>query len=207
MEIILRQLGVQEYQETWHKMQRFTEARDHKTTDELWILEHPPVFTLGLNGKPEHILEPGNIPIIKTDRGGQVTYHGPGQLIIYTLIDLRRKGLGIRALVSALENAIKRLLKQYGIHAQTDPKAPGVYINNKKIASVGLRIKRGCSYHGLSLNICMDLTPFQGINTCGFKDLQVTQLADIVGPIQVVELSAPTVDQLCGILEYTSPIA
>jgi lipoyl(octanoyl) transferase len=159
-------------------MQAFSQQRNQDTQDEIWILEHPPVFTLGLNGKTEHLLNPGAIPVIQCDRGGQVTYHGPGQVIIYTLIDIKRLQLGIRPLVSLLEQAMINCLTGLGINAVAKPEAPGVYTDDRKIGSIGLRIKNNCSYHGLSLNNNMDLTPFSYINTCGFKGLQVTQVKD-----------------------------
>lgn len=160
-------------------MQRFTQHRDAETADEIWITEHPPVYTLGLNGKREHLLNTGTIRVINSDRGGQVTYHGPGQLIIYTLLDIKRLNLGVRQLVTLLEQAVIVTLAQYGIIAVARADAPGVYVNDKKIGSIGLRIKKNCSYHGLSLNNCMDLRPFDHINTCGYSGLEVTQLADL----------------------------
>lgn len=205
MDIILRRLGLQAYEKAWQAMQAFTATRHEKTADEIWLLEHPPVYTLGLNGKMEHVLNRGAIPLIKTDRGGQITYHGPGQLILYTLIDLRRKQeLTIRGLVSALENAAIALLGQYGVQAHAKREAPGVYTLDKKIASIGLRVKRGCSYHGLSFNVCMDLQPFQNINPCGFKGLQMTQLADLSGPVQLNEVAAPLIHLLLQQLNYTA---
>ena len=175
----IKTLGLQDYQSVWQAMQDFTKNRDENTPDELWVVEHPAVFTLGRNGKEEHILNATTIPIVKVDRGGQVTYHGPGQLIIYTLIDLKRRSLGIRRLVTILENSIIELLADYEIKARNDPKAPGVYVDNKKVAALGLRVSRGCTTHGLSLNINMDLSPFKQINPCGYKDLEVTQCKDL----------------------------
>ncbi len=160
-------------------MQRFTQHRDAQTADEIWITEHPPVYTLGLNGKREHLLNTGDILVINSDRGGQVTYHGPGQLVIYILIDIKRLNLGVRQLVTTLEQAMIFALAQYGITAVARADAPGVYVGNKKIGSIGLRIKRNCSYHGLSINNNMDLRPFDHINTCGYPGLAVTQLADL----------------------------
>jgi lipoyl(octanoyl) transferase len=173
------QLGLQPYEAVWRAMRAYTDQRDATSEDQLWLLEHPPVFTLGQAAKPEHLLKPGDIPVIHTDRGGQVTYHGPGQLIVYLLIDLRRAHLGVRDLVSQLEQAVIRLLADYHIDAKANPTAPGVYIDNKKIASLGLRVRRGCSLHGLSLNVDMDLEPFQRINPCGYPGLTVTQLTQI----------------------------
>lgn len=177
-ELLLRQLGMQPYSKIWRAMQAYTNARNDSSPDQLWLLEHPPVFTLGQAGKSEHLLDPGNIPVIKTDRGGQVTYHGPGQLIAYLLLDLRRAHIGIRTLVSHLENTVISLLAEYDIIAAARRDAPGVYISGNKVASLGLRVRRGCSFHGLSLNVNMDLSPFKRINPCGYPGLSVTQLAD-----------------------------
>ena len=177
--VVIRNLGLQDYETTWHDMQRFTQERNADTADELWIVEHFPVYTLGLNGKREHLLNIGNIPVINSDRGGQVTYHGPGQLVIYTLLDIKRLNLGIRQLVTILELAMISALAEHGIIAVSRADAPGVYVNDRKIGSIGLRIKKNCSYHGLSLNNDMDLRPFDHINTCGYSDLKVTQLADL----------------------------
>jgi lipoyl(octanoyl) transferase len=174
--VCIRWLGKQEYKSTWLAMQDFTRSRTDETPDEIWLLEHPPVFTQGQNGKPEHVLNPGDIPIVETDRGGQVTYHGPGQLMIYTLIDVKRKKMNVREFVTRLEQSIVDYLQSHGAHAQARRDAPGVYIDGKKIASVGLRIRKGCSYHGIAFNISMDLSPFQRINPCGFANLNMTQL-------------------------------
>ncbi len=180
MNLRLRQLGVQSYRPVYAAMRAFTDRRDAATLDELWLLQHTPVFTQGLNGKPEHLLATGDIPVVPVDRGGQVTYHGPGQLIVYCLLDLRRRDLGVRPLVSTLENSIVEFLESHGIEAFVDPQAPGVYVRQRrKLASVGLRIRRGCSYHGLSLNVAMDLSPFQRINPCGYADLRMTQLSEL----------------------------
>ncbi len=170
----IRSLGRKEYEPLWREMQEFTNSRDGETADEIWFTEHPPVFTLGLNASREHLLAPGDIPVIQIDRGGQVTYHGPGQLMIYLLIDLKRARLGIRDLVTALEQSVVDLLRQYDIDSASRQDAPGVYVEGRKIASVGLRIRRSCSYHGMALNIDMDLEPFARINTCGYTDLDVT---------------------------------
>ncbi len=175
----VRHLGRVDYQATWERMQQFTQARTAESADELWFLEHPPVFTLGMAGRREHLLAPGNIPVISTDRGGQVTYHGPGQLVVYTLIDLRRAGLGVRDLVTALEQSVIHYAATLGITATARREAPGVYVAGRKLASVGIRIRRGCSYHGLALNVNMDLEPFERINPCGYAGLAMTQLADI----------------------------
>jgi lipoyl(octanoyl) transferase len=160
-------------------MQNFTSARDPSTADEFWFLQHPPVFTLGQNGKPEHVLAPDTIPVISVDRGGQVTYHGPGQLVVYVLVDIRRAQLSIRQLITRLEQSVVDLMAFFAVEAYAKPEAPGVYVKDAKIASLGLRIRRGCCYHGLSLNVAMDLAPFAGINPCGYPGLQVTQLRDL----------------------------
>jgi lipoyl(octanoyl) transferase len=176
--IYIRWLGQQDYLSTWQAMQDFTRTRTDETPDEIWLLSHPPVFTQGQNGKPEHVLNPGDIPIVKTDRGGQVTYHGPGQLMVYTLVDVKRKKMNIRELVTRLEQSVVDYLASHGAHAEARRDAPGVYIDSKKIASIGLRIRKGCSYHGIAFNIHMDLAPFQRINPCGFTNLSMTQLRD-----------------------------
>ncbi len=191
--LTVRQLGLREYEPVWRAMQEFTERRTAETADELWLVQHPPVYTLGLNGKREHLLDPRDIPVIPVDRGGQVTYHGPGQLIAYPLVDVRRRGLGVRALVSALEEAVVGLLADYGIEGYPRREAPGVYVGGRKIASVGLRIRRGASYHGVSLNVDMDLEPFSRINPCGYAGLEVTQLRDLV--------SSATIDEVGTALE------
>ena len=177
--IKIKQLGLQDYLPIWQAMQNFTQQRAKDTRDEVWIVEHLPVFTLGRNGKRKHILDAGNIPVIPIDRGGQVTYHGPGQLVIYLLIDLKRRKMGVRQLVTHIENAIIDFLASYHIEANNDPKAPGVYVNQQKIAALGLRISKGCTSHGLSLNVDMDLEVFKRINPCGYKGLKVTQCKDL----------------------------
>jgi lipoyl(octanoyl) transferase len=179
---IVRWLGMAEYEPTWRAMQRFTDERDDSTPDEIWFLEHPPVFTLGMAGKREHLLAPGDIPVVQIDRGGQVTYHGPGQLVVYALIDLRRAHLGVRDLVTALENAVITYVAELGIEAHCRRNAPGVYVGERKLASLGIRIRRGGSYHGLALNVNMDLEPFRRINPCGYEGLEMTQLVDLGGP-------------------------
>ncbi len=175
----LRPLGMYDYAPVYDAMQRFTAERDDNSPDELWLVEHPAVFTQGRNSKPEHLLRPGDIPVIDIDRGGQVTYHGPGQLVVYTLIDLNRKKMGVRDLVTAMEKSIIELLADYRVQAEARTDAPGVYVDGAKIASLGLRIKRGRSYHGLALNIDADLEPFSRINPCGYKGLAVTRLHDV----------------------------
>lgn len=182
---IIKHLGRSDYLQTWQAMKDFTDQRDAETVDQLWITEHAPVFTQGLNGKPEHLLDTGAIPVIQIDRGGQVTYHGPGQLVLYCLLDLTRLGLGIRGLVNRIEAAIIALLDNYGIAANARASAPGVYVGEAKIAALGLRIRKGCCYHGLSLNINMDLSPFEGINPCGFQGLAVTQVAAFNAEIEL----------------------
>jgi lipoyl(octanoyl) transferase len=189
-DIIIRELGLQDYTTVWQAMQDFTLQRTTETADELWIVEHPSVYTLGLNGKREHLLNTGDIPVIHCDRGGQVTYHGQGQVIIYTLLDIKRLNINIRELVSLLEQTMIDTLAHYGIEAIAKADAPGVYVQGKKIGSIGIRIKNLCSYHGLSFNNQMDLTPFKHINPCGYKNLQVTQLADLGISITTSELAA-----------------
>lgn len=176
--LIIRQLGLLPYETTWCQMKAFTENRDSQTPDECWLVQHPPVFTQGQAGKPEHLLDPKEIPVIQSDRGGQVTYHGPGQVILYVLIDLKRAQLGIKALTTVLEQSVITLLQEFSIAGERRAHAPGVYVNAAKIAALGLRIRRGCSYHGLSLNVDMDLEPFTRINPCGEPTLQVTQISD-----------------------------
>lgn len=182
-------------------MQQFTDLRDENTADEIWLLEHPPVFTLGLNGKEEHILDAGGIPVIQCDRGGQVTYHGPGQLVVYCLLDLKRRNLGVKQLVNKIEQAVIDLLAESDIKSQRRDKAPGIYINESKIAALGLRVRRGCCYHGLSLNIDMNLEPFTRINPCGFPDLQAVQLKDLSPGAAIEKTSAALLKQLLKQLE------
>jgi lipoyl(octanoyl) transferase len=180
--VITRWLGRVEYEPTWRAMQRFTDERDADTEDELWLLEHPPVFTLGMAADPSHVLAAGDIPVVQTDRGGQVTYHGPGQLVVYPLIDIRRLGMGVRDLIVALERSVIDLVAPYGVQAVGRRDAPGVYVDGRKLASVGMRIRRGASYHGLALNVDMDLTPFARINPCGMVGMEVTQLKELGVP-------------------------
>lgn len=202
--LIVRDLGLQEYEPIWQAMQTFTAERDESTPDELWCLEHPPVFTMGLNGKKEHLLNIKNIPVIDIDRGGQVTFHGPGQLVIYTLIDLQRLNIGVKDLVTSIEQSIIQLLIQYGIDAQGKENAPGVYVNGAKIAALGLRIKRNKSYHGLSLNIDMDLSPFQQINPCGYEGMAVTQIKDLNNEIDLSSIQSELIKHLSQLLGYTT---
>lgn len=198
-------LGLRDYEPTWQAMRDFTEARSEATPDELWLLEHPPVYTLGMNGDPRHLLRATEIPVVKTDRGGQITWHGPGQLVAYLLADLRRKNLGIRSLVSALENAVIGLLKQYGLAAEARRDAPGVYVEGRKIASVGLRVRRGCSYHGLSLNVNPDLSAFAAINPCGYAGLETTSLARLGVEARPCDVMAPLAVEIMRTLNYRSP--
>jgi lipoyl(octanoyl) transferase len=177
---LIRHLGLAPYEPTWRAMQAFTDVRESSTPDQIWFVEHPPVFTLGLNASREHLLSPGDIPVVQIDRGGQVTYHGPGQLVVYLLIDLRRRRLSVRELVVALENAVIAYVAGFGLNAQGSREAPGVYVGGAKLASLGLRIRRGASYHGLALNVSLDLKPFERINVCGHRGLAVTRLADHV---------------------------
>jgi lipoyl(octanoyl) transferase len=174
----IRRLGLVAYEPTWRAMQAFNTARTPETADQMWMVEHPPVFTLGLAGRPEHVLAPGDIPVVKTDRGGQVTYHGPGQLVAYPLIDLRRAGFGVKELVRRLEQSVLDTLSGYGIRGRRRDGMPGVYVGDAKIAAVGLRIARGCSYHGIALNADLDLEPFSRIDPCGYPGLASTRLAD-----------------------------
>lgn len=196
-------LGRQPYESTWQAMRNYTDGRDRESVDQLWLLEHLPVYTLGQAGKPEHLLAPGLIPVIKTDRGGQVTYHGPGQLVAYLLLDLRRAGLGVRALVTLLEEAVIGMLRDHQIPASPRRDAPGVYVGERKLASLGLRVRHGCSYHGLSLNVDMDLEPFSRINPCGYPGLAVTQLAELGLRMDIVAVGRELSHHLARRLDYT----
>lgn len=195
-ELIVRDLGEQPYLETWEAMKSFTASRDASTPDELWLLEHPRVYTQGQAGKAEHILAPGDIPVILVDRGGQVTYHGPGQLVVYLMIDLTRHRLGIRSLVDVIEQAIVRTLAGMGVAAAPRPDAPGVYVEQAKIASLGLRVRRGCSFHGLALNVAMDMEPFRRINPCGYAGMAMCQVSDFVPGATVAGLAPTLSDEL-----------
>lgn len=183
-------------------MQDFTNQRDDATPDEIWLLEHEPVYTQGQAGKAEHLLHSTEIPVVQSDRGGQITYHGPGQLIAYLLLDLRRKGISVRELVSGLEQAVIALLARYGIQASARPDAPGVYVSGRKIASLGLRVRRGCSFHGVALNVNLDLTPFTHINPCGYAGLQMTQCSELAGPHSVAEALPLLRNELTRLLNY-----
>ena len=202
MELMVRYLGQVDYEQTWHDMQRFTDERTDASADELWVLQHPPVYTLGKNAKPEHVLNPRTIPLINVDRGGQVTYHGPGQIVIYTLLDLNRLKIGVRELVTILESTIVELLGGYGIEASARRDAPGVYVDGAKIAALGLRVRRGCSFHGLAFNIDMDLEPFTCINPCGYEGLDVTQLKDLVEDIDIETIVDDLLRRLKKKLKY-----
>jgi lipoyl(octanoyl) transferase len=195
--IHLRRLpGLQPYEPVWRAMQAYTADRDADSADEIWLLQHQPVFTLGRNAKPEHLLATGDIPVIQVDRGGQVTYHGPGQLVAYLLIDLRRRHMGVRDIVSAMENAVIGVLADYGLEAAARPDAPGVYVDGAKIAALGLRVRQGRSYHGLSLNLDMELEPFGRINPCGYAGMPVTQLSELLGTLDWTEVEKRLLRQL-----------
>ena len=196
------ELGEADYESTWLAMKHFTDGRDKHTQDEVWLVQHPPVFTQGQAGKAEHLLLPGDIPVVKSDRGGQVTYHGPGQLVAYLMLDVRRLGFGVRELVTRMEQCLIDLLASYGVTAVARPDAPGVYVEGAKIASLGLRIRNGCSFHGLALNVDMDLEPFRRINPCGYAGLAMTQLRDHAGPIEFAEVGARLRSQLVKHLDY-----
>jgi len=198
--LIIRQLDTMDYSKVWHAMQNFTDERDEKTEDELWLVQHPPVFTQGQAGKEEHLLMPGDIEVVKVDRGGQVTYHGPGQQVIYFMINLRRRKMGVRQLVTLIENAIVYSLNDFGIKAYPKPDAPGVYVDDKKIASLGLRVRKGCSFHGLALNVNMDLSPFLRINPCGYAGLEMIQTCDINGPQNITDACNALVKHLVTLL-------
>jgi len=194
---LLRRLpGLQDYSATLEAMRRFTDDRNRETLDEIWLLEHPPVFTLGQAGRREHLLDPGDIPVIQVDRGGQVTYHGPGQLVAYLLLDLRRIGFGVKRLVNLLEESVIDLLDTYGIDAARRQDAPGVYVAGAKIASLGLRVRNGCSYHGLALNVAMDLEPFRRINPCGYAGLAMTQVSDLASGVSVADAGNTLIETL-----------
>ena len=200
--LIVRDLGLRDYLPTWQAMREFTDARSDQTRSELWIVEHPAVFTQGQAGKAEHLLTPGDIPVVQTDRGGQVTYHGPGQLVIYLLVSLREAGLGIRRLVGLMEQSVIGLLDSYGIAAESRADAPGVYVDGRKIASLGLRVRRGCTYHGLALNVSNDLEPFRRINPCGHPGLEVTS-TQLLGITESREtLATDLVERLAELLGY-----
>ncbi len=195
--------GLQPYEPTWRAMQAFTDSRDAETPDELWVLQHEPVFTLGQAGKWEHVLMPGDIPVVSVDRGGQVTYHGPGQIVAYPLIDIRRAKIGVREFVNRIEQSIIDTLDVWNIVAVRKEKAPGVYVNGAKIAALGLRVRRGCTFHGLAFNVNMDLEPFRRINPCGFQGLQVTQMMDLGGPSSIDEVEDILIGNIARLFEMT----
>jgi len=197
-----RELGLMAYEPVWHAMQRFTDQRTPATADEIWLVQHPAVFTQGQAGKAEHLLVPGEIPVVQVDRGGQVTYHGPGQMVAYLLLDVRRLGYGVRELVTRIEQTLVALLGEYDVEAAAKADAPGVYVQGAKIASLGLRIRNGCSFHGLALNVDMDLAPFRRINPCGYAGLAMTQLCDHAGQIEYAEVGARLRAQLVKHLDY-----
>ncbi|MDO8933801.1 MAG: lipoyl(octanoyl) transferase LipB [Rhodocyclaceae bacterium] len=194
--LILRTLGQVDYEPTWRAMQEFTAQRGSDTPDELWLCEHPPVFTQGLAGKPEHLLHDIGVPVVKIDRGGQITYHGPGQLVCYLLLDLKRRELGIKGLVNRMEQAVIDLLAEFGVRGERLSGAPGVYVGGAKIAALGLKVKNGCCYHGLALNVAMDLAPFAAINPCGYVGMAVTQLSAFAPPADVEKVGAKLLAQL-----------
>jgi lipoyl(octanoyl) transferase len=199
---VLRWLGRVEYEPTWRAMQRRIEQGSPGAADEIWFLEHPPVFTLGMNARPEHVLAPGDIPVVPIDRGGQVTYHGPGQLVVYPQLDLVRRGLGVRALVEGIERAVVATAALWGIEAAGRRDAPGVYVAGRKLASIGLRIRRGRSYHGLALNVAMDLEPFRRINPCGYAGLEMTELRALGGPSELRAVAAALAPRLLESLGF-----
>lgn len=198
IEVGVKDLGRTHYEGVFHAMKAFTASRTETTPDEIWLTEHEPVFTQGQAGKAEHLLAPGSIPVVQTDRGGQVTYHGPGQIVGYLMFDLKRLGVSVRGLVTGIEEAVVSLLVDYGIVAAPRADAPGVYVGGAKIAALGLRVRRGCSYHGLALNVCMDLEPFSRINPCGLLDMQVTQVCDLGGPEDLGAVRSLLLDKLAG---------
>lgn len=204
MRLLLRSMGERDYHIVWREMQDFTNCRDEHTEDELWLVQHPPVYTQGQAGKAEHVLNPGDIPVVLTDRGGQVTYHGPGQLVAYPLVDLRRLGVGVRELVTRLENSVIGYLASCNLIGVARSDAPGVYVGGKKLASLGLRVRRGCSFHGIALNVDMDLEPFLRINPCGYGGLQMTQLVELLPPGKVIfsEVEAAFAQQMAFTLGY-----
>lgn len=199
--VIIRQLGRQPYRSVWQAMQSLTDTRDDSVQDEIWLVEHDPVFTQGQAGKEEHLLMPGDIPVVQVDRGGQVTYHGPGQQVIYLMLNIKRRKLGVRQLVNAMENAVVNLLATYDIDAYPKADAPGVYVDEKKVCSLGLRIRRGCSFHGLALNVSMDLSPFLRINPCGYAGLEMIDVARLGGPDSLDTVGPALIDTLLHALD------
>lgn len=201
-QLVVKHLGRQDYEPIWQAMHDFTDNRTEETPDEVWLVEHNPVFTQGQAGKAEHLLNTGDIPVVQSDRGGQVTYHGPGQLVAYFLINLRRKKLGVRELVTHIENLVINTLKAYNIESAARPDAPGVYVDGKKICSLGLRIRKGCSFHGLALNVNMDLSPFLRINPCGYAGMEMVQVSQLGGPDDIAQVETKLVEELVTLLGY-----
>ncbi|WP_413285902.1 lipoyl(octanoyl) transferase LipB [Vibrio sp. MA40-2] len=201
-QLVVRDLGLQDYEPVWKAMHAFTDHRDADTVDEIWLVEHNPVFTQGQAGKAEHLLNTGDIPVVKSDRGGQVTYHGPGQLVAYFLINLRRKKIGVRELVTHIENLVINTLSNFNIESSARSDAPGVYTDGKKICSLGLRIRKGCSFHGLALNINMDLSPFLRINPCGYQGMEMVQVSELGGPSSINAVSNSLLEELTLLLNY-----
>ncbi|KJQ86785.1 MULTISPECIES: lipoyl(octanoyl) transferase LipB [unclassified Vibrio] len=201
-QLVVKRLGRQDYEPVWKAMHEFTDQRTEETPDEVWLVEHNPVFTQGQAGKAEHLINTGDIPVVQSDRGGQVTYHGPGQLVAYFLINLRRKKLGVRDLVTTIENLVINTLKAYNIDSAARPDAPGVYVDGKKICSLGLRIRKGCSFHGLALNVNMDLTPFLRINPCGYAGMEMVQVSQFNGPSDAETVEKQLIEELVTLLDY-----
>ncbi|ANW24992.1 lipoyl(octanoyl) transferase LipB [Vibrio coralliilyticus] len=201
-QLVVKHLGRQDYEPIWQAMHDFTDTRTEDTCDEVWLVEHNPVFTQGQAGKEEHLINTGDIPVVQSDRGGQVTYHGPGQLVAYFLINLRRKKLGVRDLVTHIENLVINTLKNYNIESAARPDAPGVYVDGKKICSLGLRIRKGCSFHGLALNVNMDLSPFLRINPCGYAGMEMVQVSQLGGPDDLTQVEKTLVEELVTLLNY-----
>ncbi|MCR9548537.1 lipoyl(octanoyl) transferase LipB [Vibrio antiquarius] len=201
-QLVVKRLGRQDYEPVWKAMHEFTDQRTEETPDEVWLVEHNPVFTQGQAGKAEHLINTGDIPVVQSDRGGQVTYHGPGQLVAYFLLNLRRKKLGVRDLVTTIENLVINTLKAYNIDSAARPDAPGVYVDGKKICSLGLRIRKGCSFHGLALNVNMDLTPFLRINPCGYEGMEMVQVSQFGGPDNVEAVEKQLIEELVTLLDY-----
>lgn len=201
-QLVVRRLGRQDYHPVWQAMHDFTDQRDDSTRDEVWLVEHNPVFTQGQAGKAKHLLNTGDIPVVQSDRGGQVTYHGPGQIVAYFLINLRRKKLGVRELVTDIENLVINTLKAYNIDSAARPDAPGVYVDGKKICSLGLRIRKGCSFHGLALNVNMDLSPFLRINPCGYQGMEMVQVSNLGGPTRIEDVEQQLIKELVSLFGY-----
>ncbi|HAT7740232.1 TPA: lipoyl(octanoyl) transferase LipB [Vibrio vulnificus] len=201
-QLVVKRLGRRNYLPVWQAMHEFTDTRNEETPDEVWLVEHNPVFTQGQAGKAEHLLNTGDIPVVQSDRGGQVTYHGPGQLVAYFLINLRRKKLGVRDLVTTIENLVINTLKAYNIDSAARPDAPGVYVDGRKICSLGLRIRKGCSFHGLALNVNMDLSPFLRINPCGYQGMEMVQVSELGGPTDIALVEQQLVKELVNLLGY-----